>query len=187
MGFSLSWLAVKGKSSQAVLEELGFRSTGQHESIPESELTAVKMPNGWYLIVSQHTEQVVSDSLLRKLSASGCELVTCSVEEHVMVSKSSEWKDGRIYWVVSHDAQKGSQDLDYQGELPSDFNSIKDGLIAKKLPDCDYIFDIPVETARSVVGYRYDQDVPGLNGDVFEVLSCSSKKSSFFKRLFGST
>jgi hypothetical protein len=57
MGYSLSWLAIKGKSPQAVRDELGFHPTGKREEFPESELSACEMPNGWYLIVSDHTEQ----------------------------------------------------------------------------------------------------------------------------------
>ena len=49
---------------------------------------------------------------------------------------------------------------------------------------CCYLFDIPVEMARSVTGHRHDADVPGLSGDVFEVLA-RPPKPSFFKRLFG--
>ena len=50
--------------------------------------------------------------------------------------------------------------------------------------ECDYLFDIPVETARSVAGYRHDEDVPGLSGEVFEVLARPGKPS-FWKRLLG--
>jgi len=88
MGYSLSWLAVKGKLPQAIRDELSFRMTDEREEIPESDLTAVEMPSGWYLIVSNHSEQVVSDAAMQRLSSSGRELVTCFVEEHVMVSRA---------------------------------------------------------------------------------------------------
>lgn len=59
---------------------------------------------------------------------------------------------------------------------------------AKDKPgDCDYLFDVPVETARSVTSYRHDADVPGLSGDVFEVVEAvAEEKPSFLKKLFGS-
>ena len=88
MGYSLSWLAVKGKSPQAVRDELGFRVTGEHEAMPESDLTAAELPNGWYLMVAHRSEQVVPDGVLKQLSA-GCEDVTCFVEEHVMFSSAT--------------------------------------------------------------------------------------------------
>jgi hypothetical protein len=186
MGYSLSWIAVKGKPPQAVRDEFSFRMTDAREEIPESELSAVEMPSGWYLIVSNHTEQVVSDAAMRRLSSSGCELVTCFVEEHVMVSRATGWKDGQLKWSVTHDAQKGLMHLDVQGEPPPELAAIRDQKFAEQAAgdsDCDYLFDIPVETARSVAGYRHDQDVPGLSGDVFEVLA-PPYEPSFLKRFF---
>jgi len=170
MGYSLSWLAVKGKPAQAIRDELGFRPTGESEEFAESELSAVKMPNGWYIIVSDHTERVVSEEAMRKLSLSGCELVTCFVEEHVMVSSATGWKDGRTIWSVIHDCRIGKSHLDVEGNLPPGFLSIRDVWLARTTSGVDYIFEIPIETAASVTDYRHDRDVPALSGDVFEVL-----------------
>src|SRR5579862_7370539 len=121
MGYSLSWLAVRGKPVQEVRDALGFRPTGQREEIPESDFSAAEMPNGWYLIVANHSEQVASDSALHRLSASGCEIVTCFIEEHVMVSKSTGWKDGTMRWSVTHDSEERLWHLDTQGEPPEGF------------------------------------------------------------------
>jgi hypothetical protein len=187
MGYSLSWIAVKGKPPQAVRDEFSFRMTNKREEIPESDLSAVEMPSGWYLIVSNHTEQVVSDAAMRCLASSGCELVTCFVEEHVMVSRATGWKDGQLRWSVTHDAQKGLLHLDVQGEPPAEFAAIRDRIVAEQAADdgtCDYLFDIPVETARSAAGYRHDEDIPGLSGEVFEVLAPPPDERSFLKRLF---
>jgi hypothetical protein len=187
MGYSLSWIAVKGKSPQAVRDEFSFRMTDKREEIPESDLSAVEMPSGWYLIVSNHTEQVVSDAAMRRLSSTGCELVTCFVEEHVMVSRATGWKDGQLRWAVTHDAQRGLLHLDVQGEPPAEFAAIRDRKLAEQRADdgtCDFLFDIPVETARSTAGYRHDEDVPGLRGEVFEVLAPPPDERSFLKRLY---
>lgn len=187
MGYSLSWIAVKGKPAQAVRDELSFRRTDKREEIPESELAAVEMPSGWYLIVSNHTEQVVSDAAMRRLASSGCELVTCFVEEHVMISRATGWKDGQLQWSVTHDGQKGLLHLDVQGEPPAEFAAIRDRTFAEQSAgdrDCDYLFDIPVETARSMTGYRHDEDIPGLSGEVFEVLAPPPDERPYWKRFF---
>ncbi len=176
MGYSLSWLAVKGKSPQAVRVELGFRATGEHEKMPDSDLSAAELPNGWYLIVSNHTEQVAPDDALQRLS-SGCEAVTGFVEEHVMVSSASGWKDGQRCWSVIHDSQKRRDSLETQGQLPPMFESIlekfrlkqKEADIRKR--GVDFIFEVPVELAGTLVGYRHDRDVPGMSGEPFEVLA----------------
>jgi hypothetical protein len=213
MGYSLSWLAVKGKMPPIVLHDLGFRPTGEHQELPEAPLSAATIPNGWYLIVSNVTEQIASDSVLTRLTVD-CEAVACFVEEHVMVSSAAGWKNGRRCWFVSHNAQRGIEDLETDGELPTPFNSIRDRMFSKQKEDrirkadiprplfkrrvlkvgemeCDFIFEIPIEVAREVTGFRHDQDTPGEASQPFEVLveavlkeSASQQKQPFWKRFF---
>lgn len=185
MGYSLSWLAVRGKTPEEILKELELRPTGGREEIPENDISSVEMPNGWYLIVSNHTERVAADTVMERLSSGGGELVTCFVEEHVMASQATGWKEGRMKWSVTHDVQKGERHLDVQGEPPPEFAAIRDRLLAKEKPMVDFVFDIPVEIAKSVAGYRHDEDVPGLSGEVFEILESTAPKKSFMKRSFG--
>lgn len=133
MGYSLTWLAIRGKSAEAVRDELGFRPTGKREEIPEAAPSAVEMPNGWYLIVSNRREQVATDAVMKRLSSSGCELVTCFVEEHVMVSSASEWAAGQSKLSVTHDAQQGHGRLRTE-QQDADANNER----------VDFIFDVPV-------------------------------------------
>ena len=181
MGYSLAWLAVRGKPPEAVREELGFTLTGEREEFPESPLSGAQIPGGWYLIVTQRSGYVALDSTLEKLS-SGCELVTCFLEEHVMCSFAAGWKDGRENWSLAHESAKGRGNLVVKGEPPPEFYSIRDQLVLKQKESdleeaasksrygpADHIFDIPVQTATSLTGYRYDQSIPGLV-DGFEVL-----------------
>jgi len=214
MGYSGSWLAIKGKTPQTILDELGFCTTGERQEIPEAPLSAASMPNGWFLMVSDHTEHVVSDSVLERLTAD-CEAVTCFVEEHVMFSSAAGWKNGLRCWSVSHDAQQGVDHLQTEGDLPASFTAIRDRLLSKQKEEntrkprtrrppflrrvvsaeeigCDYLFDIPVELAGHVTGYRYDQDVPGATREPFEVLaplspntSAQQQRPSFWRRVFG--
>jgi hypothetical protein len=215
MGYSLSWLAVSGKPQRAVYDELGFRPTGEREEIPEADLTGATLPNGWCLIVSNRSGQVASDAAMERLSSSGCELVTCFVEEHVMFSSATGWKDGRKSWSIIHDAQRGIQHLETAGELPPAYGSIRDRLFARQAEEnlrkaglrrplfprkvlaieemgCDYIFEIPIEVARELTGYQHDRDIPEMTGEPFEVLigavpkaSTPPPKPSFWKRVFG--
>jgi hypothetical protein len=58
-----------------------------------------------------------------------------------------------------------------------------------KEPDVDHTFDIPVELALSLTGYRHDHDdIPGMSEDPFEVLVSirpAQKKRSWWRRLIG--
>ena len=101
-------------------------------------------------------------------------------------------------WSLTHDAQQGRDHLEAQGELPPAFSSILSQSKAKQhdadanVQGVDFIFDVPVELAQSLVGYRHDRDILGLSGKVFSALdaavsgsSASPKKASLWKRLFG--
>jgi hypothetical protein len=91
MGFALSWLAVKGKSRDAILSELHLQATGCREELPESRLTGALSADGWYLIVAQEAgHHFISPPVMEPLSR-GCEAIACIVEEHVMYSESSGW------------------------------------------------------------------------------------------------
>jgi hypothetical protein len=198
MGYSQSWLAVKGNQPAAVLETLGLRGTGTREEIAESPIVGAELPSGWFLVVAGCSgHRLMRDPILQRLSA-GCEVITGDVEEHVMVSVASGWKDGRKVWSVRHDAQRDMEHLQTEGELPAAFTSIRDRLRSEQQAagggkaDVDYIFAVPVELAQALTGYRHDAHIPGAGTDPFEVLvetpasaEATTERPSFLKRLFG--
>lgn len=68
-------------------------------------------------------------------------------------------------WSVMHDAQKGIDHLEAEGEMPAGFEQIRRELLAQQDAegndgDVDYIFDIPVETAKLVSGFSYNETEP---------------------------
>lgn len=198
MGYSQSWLAVRGKPPAVVLETLGLRGTGTREEIAESPIVGAELPTGWYLVVAGRSgHRLMRDQTLQRLSA-GCEVVTGDVEEHVMVSVATGWKEGQRVWSVTHDAQRDMEHLQTEGELPAAFTSIRDRFRSEQQTaggskaDVDYIFDVPVELAKTLTGYRHDADIPGAGADPYEVLvetssdaSASTGWPSLLKRLFG--
>ena len=176
MGFSLSWAAVRGGTPQSVQAVLGLQGTGAHEESPESPITGAELPGGWYMVASNRDGlRLTEDAVLGRLSGVG-EVVTCFVEEHVMCSMAAGWRDGRRVWSVRHDAQSDPEHLEVEGDLPAAFVAIRDRLRAEQAADggreadVDHLFDIPVELARSMTGYRHDEDVPGMPAAAFEVL-----------------
>lgn len=195
MGFSLSWAAVRGSTPAAVQEVLSLRRTGATEEIPESEITAAHLPNGWYVVVSQHDcLEFTKDGTLERLSSLG-EVVTCFVAEHVMCSHAAYWRSGRRVWSVYHDCagRSGNFGLDIKGEPPSFFAEIRDRLgleqeaAGGKKAGVDDIFDVPVELAYSLTGYRHGQDIPEFRGVAFEILARTqpASKQPWFRRLLG--
>lgn len=195
MGYSLSWAAIKGSTSATVLEALALRGTGETEELPESEITGAQLSGGWYLIIAQRDcLEFTKEKVLEQLSNLG-EVVTCFVEEHGMCSHAACWRGGQRVWSVYHDSGGwgGNLDVDIKGEPPPAFAEIRARLTSEqeaaggKKAGVDCIFDVPVELARSEVGYRHDQDISELSKLAFEILARTqpSPKASWFKRLLG--
>lgn len=195
MGFALSWLAVRGKPAATVLSELSLRPTGERSLTGESPFVGAASADGWYLVVADEAEsELLAPSVLERLSR-GCEVVTCTVEEHVMFSEATGWKDGHRRWHVSHHGEDGPVGLEATGELPPQFASIRAELEAAQEAEggadaeVDYLFDIPVRVAGSLTDYRHDEESPAFEtGDEgLDVLESSAPpaKSSFLGRLLG--
>ena len=80
-----------------------------------------------------------------------------------MVSCACGYHRGKEQWLVNHASENGIKNLDVYGSPPAEFPKIRDRLA--KLQDeedgdsmrVDYFFDIPVETAASLCGYRHDR------------------------------
>ena len=181
-----------------MLETLALRGTGTHEETAESPVVGAELPTGWYLVVAGDLgHRLMGDPTVQRLSA-GCDVVTGDVEEHAMVSVATGWKDGQRVWSVTHDGQQDMYHLQTEGELPAAFTDIRDRLRSEqhaaggRKVTVDFIFDVPVELAQALTGYRHDADIPGARADPFEVLveipsgaSASTSRSSFLRRLFG--
>jgi len=190
MGYALTWTAIKGSTPEQVHEVLSLQGTGTRVEIAETGLTGATLPGGWYLVTSDHAPLNLTDKeLLAKLSELG-DVIVCDVEEHCMVSFSAQWQNGKQLWCITHDAQNGIEHLDSEGAPPPSFAEIRDRLQAEQIAAkagkerVDYIFDIPVEVASSITGYRHDRSIPGDPQDLFEVLvSTKTERRPWWKKL----
>lgn len=195
MGFAISWLAVKGKAPEAIHAELQLHPTGRREEIPESALVGSLSADGWYLIVAQGAEhRLISPSVMELLSR-GCEAITCTVEEHVMYSESSGWRDGQRLWSVTHRGDEAStkKTVREEGVLPAGYPTIRERFIRQQKAEdaaeaqVDFIFEIPVALAQSFVGFKHDEASPAYEAQGFEILESTQKpatQKSWLGRLF---
>jgi hypothetical protein len=117
MGYSLFWLAVKGKSPDVVRAELKLNPTGEREDVPESPVTGLELPGGWYVVVDNKSLDFAAPTMLALLSQ-GADVVTCFVEEHVMASEASQWAGGKRVWHIGHQSDQGILHLDAVGNFP---------------------------------------------------------------------
>jgi hypothetical protein len=195
MGFACAWIAVKGKSPEDVLKEFDLNRTGEFEETFDSDYNATKRGQ-WYILIANR------DGVIPLLKADAyrlsrnCEMVFCQVEDHVMYSSASYWVDGTNKFFVSHNSDKGETNLEEKGSFPAQYDEIRARLIGEQKKEdskrssgdtesmqfpVDYIFDIPVELAKSLTGFRHDDwsedETP------FEILQ--KKPASLLKRMFG--
>jgi hypothetical protein len=166
MGMSISWLAVRAPE-QVVLRALGLVTTGGRDELPaESPIAGAQLPDDWYLVVLDRYEHpLVRDDVLRRVSELG-ELVAAGAEEHVMCSVASGWREGERVWRARHDPQAGIDHLELEGEPPAGFDAIRSDLLQQQHDaggrdaEVDYVFEIPLETARRVSGFSYQDAEP---------------------------
>ena len=170
---------------------LNVRGTGRHEKIPEADIDGTHLPGGWYMVVSNHDGLELLDNYpqLRQLSEQA-EVICCFVEEHVMFSAASYWKNGQQVWSVRHDAQKGIEHLDMEGDLPPFFAKVRDEQRSKQITaggntaGVDYIFEIPVKLAESTTGYRHDISIPELaEFEILESIQAPPVLKAWWKKL----
>jgi hypothetical protein len=167
-------LAVRGKDPAAITSSLALKARGEKAEYAEAMFTGRSLPSGWFLLViNQADHKFLAPESLSQLSQ-GSEIVASTIEEHVMVCTSEAWKDGVKVWHIEHNAQESIDHINASGALPDVYAAIKSSLSKKqeeaggKKADTDYFFDIPLQTAKSIVGFKHDED-SGLEDGSFEV------------------
>ena len=93
-------------------------------------------------------------------------VIACSIEEQVMCSTAEFWCDGTQVWKAEHDAQQGICHIRAMGTMPDKYAAIEEELSEMQEQsggenaDTDYLFEIPLQTAKSIVGFKHDEAEP---------------------------
>lgn len=190
MGYAITWCAVREEAADQLLSHLGLSTTGETEEDPESRFSTAKLTTGWRLIWSnKYACPLLTQGLPAFLG--GHEVVICQIEEHVMTSSAELWMSGSRKWWVSHEGEDGPKGLDTDGELPQCFTSIREKMEQAQRTeggddaDVDYIFEIPLKVAQTLVGFKHDENYEPVIDGSFMVLSGGESKKGFLSRLFG--
>jgi hypothetical protein len=166
MGYAVSWLAVKDAVSQPLLQDLGLKPTGEKADYGDALFTGRALSSGWFILfINECDHQFVQPKTLASISKTG-DVIACSIEEHVMWSTAELWRDGTEIWRVEHDAQEGMCHLSPSGLLPDVYSAIEKEFREKQEQaggedsDTDYFFEIPLQTAKSIAGFKHDEAGP---------------------------
>jgi hypothetical protein len=180
MGYSLAWLAVQGKTTENIHRQLGLTGTGDFCDYGDAPVAGRLLPSGWYLVVAKGCDhKLISELIVQQISSSGS-VIACSIEEHVMFSSAAQWSDGQKNWSIRHrGGDHGPTDLGFEGSPPPLFAELREFYGSKQDAEggekagVDWIFEIPLELAKSIVGFKHDEETPGVEDGSFEILDLS--------------
>jgi hypothetical protein len=187
MGYSLSLLAVQCSDPDVALSALDLVRTGQQCEYACEKLTGSVTPNGWYLVVANRCDHPFLRSKVLGHLSQNYRVVACSIEEHVMFSSAEEWLGGTMTWQAVHTGEDGPINLKTSGTLPPWFQSMADALVAKqrtaggKSSDADHYFDIPLNAAKAITGFKHDEVVPGIDYEKFDLLEVTGTIKPWWK------
>lgn len=181
MGYQLAWIAMRSKSREEVLHLFGLRTTGEHEEFPESDITGLLVQPDWCIIlVNLHGDGLerLRFGQANGILSQGCEHVYCYVHERTMMSCASAWYNSDEVWTILHNGGNiGILHLEVFGDIPNQYDSIRERLVSLQYANggeqatVDYIFDVPIEVAASVTGFRHDREVSNTEDEPIEVLT----------------
>ncbi len=176
MGYSLSWIAVKGRTTEDLQRLIGFRSTGKPGNYGEHYLVGRSLQDGWYILIANSSDDPIANNKMLSELSKGGQAIVCSVEEHVMFSSCSFWDKGKKAWSVKHRGDRNVFDLVKSGKVPKSYASLMEELVQKQKAesgenaDVDHIFELPLELAKQLVGFRHDQETGDAGDGSYEIL-----------------
>jgi hypothetical protein len=176
VGFNTSWIFVDGVNEDALYEALDLAATAEtpdpHDlGTSRVPLAGAALKSGFCSVFAKYA--LVMDAalgtnpvrLMRLPRSSRC--ITCVVLEHAMISYASLWQDGHHVWQIRHDPDQGVGHLEVRGDLPSAFGDFRSIAMDKQRAEqarrkpgewgVDYLFDVPIDTAAAITGYRHDR------------------------------
>ncbi|HUL21798.1 MAG TPA: hypothetical protein VLZ10_10105 [Thermodesulfobacteriota bacterium] len=190
MGFAITWCAVPEEKADEFFHRLGLSPTGKTEGIPESLIVTARLDTGWRVMwYNKYGCPFLRPQDLASISVDQ-DVIMCLVEEHVMASSSEMWSGGKRKWWLSHEGEDGPKGLSTDGDLPASFPAIRKDMEQSQLAeggdsaDIDYIFEIPLKVAQTIVGFKHDEECSHLLDRHFIVMSQTTPEAGFFRRLF---
>jgi hypothetical protein len=196
MGFSHSWIAVKGVTTERALEALGMEISRVQTDYLEG-IALIEWPDDWLLVLSDNSEEAIDGDLTR-LAPLG-RAVVCSIEEHVMQSEARGYEDGVQVWSVLHDpnGDESIYSLRIAGSPPEQLDDIVRAVKAEQDAEggedagADVMFDIPPKLAASICGFMLGEEDPAaVRHSSLKLIGSAepaerTERPGFFARLFG--
>lgn len=193
MGFSHSWIAVRGVTREQALEALGMEISAVQRDFLDG-VALIDWNDDWLLAISDDSEEAF-DGHLAQLAPLG-EAVACSMIESVMYSEARGYASGKETWRVVHDPNEDESlySLQITGSPPNRLESIARDAKAEQdkeggeESDVDFIFEVPPRLAEAICGFMLGEgDLDTIRFSNLKLIGSPepSEKRGFLARLFG--
>jgi len=160
MGWSCSWIAVRGGEKTVLLDHLGWVETGEtvEPGTRRSGVSVCERPNGWTVLFSEDFDWADADRV-KDLSRYGL-AIGCQFEDKVeMASSACAAESGAQLWRVSH-RNDPKHLFDVEGVPPEILGSLREQAVRQQEEDedVDFLHETPMELAAAICGYRAEDD-----------------------------
>ena len=187
MGFRISWVGFKAVDKPALLAHLGFRDTGAPDEANEAPFSLAVIPTGWVILFSNDFDFAPAEHLIglsAGMSLVACQVHEGIMfsSAHGYENRQEQWG----VWHDGGDAKKrdlkttghlpsafteirqrllAQQDADDKRQVALPLDQQNGGaahgngpqLLNPNTMAVDYLFDIPVDLAEAMTGYRHDR------------------------------
>lgn len=165
MGFSISWFGFRAYGIKEAATLFGREVGGSSEDF-DATVNAYSSEKNWAIIILGYCSfPNPPDSYLSAFSQ-GREMVVVHIEEHTMFARAEFWSSGKNIWKVWHTGDKNVRDLHAAGDLPTSFEGVRQEAFSKQDEEdaersgVDVVFDIPLDLAAELTGFRHDEGAP---------------------------
>ncbi|RVD57068.1 hypothetical protein EN828_07025 [Mesorhizobium sp. M2D.F.Ca.ET.185.01.1.1] len=161
MGFSISWFGFRGYEIKDAAALFG-RDVGDSSEDFDAPISAYLSNKNWAIIILDYCSFPNPPDSYLSVFSQGREMVVVHVEEHQMFARAEFWSNGKNIWRVWHSGDKNIRDFHTTGDPPASFESLRQQAFSKqdKESNVDHVFDIPLDLAAELTGFRHDEGAP---------------------------
>ncbi len=189
MSFKASWIAIPAAGYSSVLGRLGLKETKQNDNANETLLSGALVGEDWYVVFSNDITFAGDKGASALSNVDRC--IACAMDENSIFSSVTEYRKGLKRWSVEHDAQVGNLHLKVEGVPPEAFKPIGEKFLNLQNSQdtldgsIDYLFEVPIELAANITGYRYDRMNYDWRTPEFRALKTTAPRSVRKQQTFG--
>jgi hypothetical protein len=176
VGFSVTWVALRGMTADEACSAMGFERTGEISREPLSEdLAGAELPNGVYLMLASGDGPFMG---LSENYDSGPALANEAIHfmcyDTAMITRIGCVADGQRRWCITR--SEPGEPFELEGAIPAEYHRLlakaKEEQ-AKAGDEVDYLYDVPADLGLHITGFRHDRFEDDLHFEVLHALPSS--------------